>query len=664
MADAFPISGQIDPKGFPFLLMDLHRHGATGSLKVEGPSYQKALYFRGGRVLFGSSNDPRDQLGAILVESGKITPEQLEDVNAKVGPGNPLAKVLSETGLVNQRELSEAARAKVERILSDVLSYESGAFEFEDGVLPKGAIDLKLSTEKLVLAAVRRDPDRALASRLVPGPGARLVPKPDLAAHLGDFGADGRGIPAQIDGSRTVDEIAGASGVDVAEVTAVGAALALLGLVEIRGGSAEAGGGLSFDDEDDPTDGTLQLDAASLFAQMPPADAGPNLGADDSAPPLFSSAPEPAFGAPEAAPSFDPPPTEGFPAVPPPGEPQPSYSDDSPTFVSPSPLAPEVPFGAPPPEAAPEQEEPEPEPAPEPEPPRRGSKRPSKDDLAALDALLNAPDTEGPLEPLEKPALGAAAERWAPKFDQRAPNRRGGGRDPKMTIVFGGLAAALLAAAAWYSLAGAPEPAPPAARATPAAAAPPTTVAPGAPGPPSSTASPAPPASASAAPATPPSAAPATAVKPAGTTPVPVTTLAAAPPATRPPAATSPAAAAPGGGAPNPGEARSLLARGSLPEAARAFMATVAAAPRGSASVQLLVACSAETVQKAVAAANAPELFIVPVSLKGRDCFRLCWGLYPSEAAAATATRSVPAYFRAGGAAPRVITAAEIAKGR
>ena len=43
LADAFPISGTIDPKAFPYLLMDLQRHGATGSLKVEGPSYQKAL---------------------------------------------------------------------------------------------------------------------------------------------------------------------------------------------------------------------------------------------------------------------------------------------------------------------------------------------------------------------------------------------------------------------------------------------------------------------------------------------------------------------------------------------------------------------------------------------------------------------------------------------
>ena len=165
MAEAFPVSGNIDPQSFPHLLVDLHRHGATGSLKVNGPVHPKALYFRGGRVLFGSSNDPKDQLGAILIESGRITRDQLDEVNAKVGPGNPLAKVLAESGFVNQRELGEAARMKVERILADVLAWDSGTFEFEDGVLPKGAVDLKLSTEKLLLAAVQRVGDRPFALR-------------------------------------------------------------------------------------------------------------------------------------------------------------------------------------------------------------------------------------------------------------------------------------------------------------------------------------------------------------------------------------------------------------------------------------------------------------------------------------------------------------------
>src|SRR5437773_5843670 len=149
--------------------MDLHRQGATGSLKVDGPTYQKALYFRGGRILFGSSNDPRDQLGSILIENGVLTPEQLEEANTKVGPGSPLAKVLAETGFVSQREMSDAARAKVERILSDLIAYSSGNFEFEDGVLPKGAVDLKLPTERLLLSAVRRVSDRSFVLRHLTG---------------------------------------------------------------------------------------------------------------------------------------------------------------------------------------------------------------------------------------------------------------------------------------------------------------------------------------------------------------------------------------------------------------------------------------------------------------------------------------------------------------
>ena len=110
------------------------------------------------KTLFGSSNDPKDQLGAILIESGKITQEQLDEVNTKVGPGNPLAKVLAESGFVNQRELSESARVKVERILSDVVSHTSGRFEFEDVTEPttstksqRGAIS-RIAACRLVVA--------------------------------------------------------------------------------------------------------------------------------------------------------------------------------------------------------------------------------------------------------------------------------------------------------------------------------------------------------------------------------------------------------------------------------------------------------------------------------------------------------------------------------
>src|SRR4029450_5421476 len=232
LADAFPISGQIDPKAFPFLLVDLHRNGATGSLKVEGPSYQKALYFRGGRVLFGSSNDPRDQLGAILIESGKITPEQLEDVSAKMGPGSPLAKVLADTGFVNQRELSEAAQVKVERILSAVLSYASGSFEFEDGVLPKGAVDLKLSTERLVMAAVRRLSDRNFVLRHLVGLAVVFAPALQATAVVPELDADAENLLEEVDGNASLKEAAARARLDEFEAAKIACPLLFLGVIE------------------------------------------------------------------------------------------------------------------------------------------------------------------------------------------------------------------------------------------------------------------------------------------------------------------------------------------------------------------------------------------------------------------------------------------------
>src|SRR5437867_9249557 len=235
MVEAFPTSGNIDPTTFPFLLMDLHRRGATGSLKVEGPSHPKALYLRGGRILFGSSNDPRDQLGSILIEQGKISQDQLEDVNAKVGPGNPLAKVLAESGFVNQRELGDAARIKVERILSDVIAYTAGSFEFEDGVLPKGAVDLKLSTEKLLLAAVRRVSDRAFVLRHLDNLEVVLAPRGDKSATLGELEGETGGLVEHLDGRRTLKEAAARTRLDELDAAKVACALTFMGLAD-RGG--------------------------------------------------------------------------------------------------------------------------------------------------------------------------------------------------------------------------------------------------------------------------------------------------------------------------------------------------------------------------------------------------------------------------------------------
>jgi hypothetical protein len=270
MADTFPVSGNIESTTFPHILVDLHRQGATGSLKVNGPQHTKALYFRGGRILFGSSKDPRDQLGVILIESGKITREQLDEVNEKVGPGNPLAKVLAESGFVNQRELGDAARVKVESILSDVLSWEAGNFEFEDGVLPKGAVDLKLSTERLLLAAVQRIGDRAFALRHLGGDMTTVLEAaPEGEAALTDVRAEVWPLLERLDGERTLQDAVALTRLEEFQAAKTACAMLFLGIVRRKGGAAS--------DELD-----LAEQALSGFGEQPPEGGAPEAEA-----PLF-----------------------------------------------------------------------------------------------------------------------------------------------------------------------------------------------------------------------------------------------------------------------------------------------------------------------------------------------------------------------------------------
>ncbi|MFI5184473.1 MAG: DUF4388 domain-containing protein, partial [Vicinamibacteria bacterium] len=452
--DAFPISGSIDPKAFPFLLMDLHRHGATGSLKVDGPAYQKALYFRAGRVLFGSSNDPKDQLGSILIESGRISPEQLEDVNTKVGPGSPLAKVLAESGFVSQRELSEAARAKVERILSDVLSYDGGSFEFEDGVLPKGAVDLKLSTDKLVLAAVRRVGDRSFVLRHLDGLDTVLSLSEDAEQRLADVQNETGRLPAMLDGRRTLKDAAAAARVDEFDAAKIACGLVFLGLARRGGEAAEVESGFAMVAGED-----LDLGSTARIALSPGDPGAPAAEADELDPLAFAPPPEapvdpeaqtmassrkfepetifiepstpgPSASAPDR-PRAGPAPTPRPPLVPPP--PRPTPSDTKPPVPAREirlPSMADAGF-----EAAGNEAPVKPSP-------------PSREDLAALDALLNSRGLEGPLTPLEKPR----EERWEPRFGQGGPRPagHGGGARRAVTAIGAVLAVGLTGGGVWY----------------------------------------------------------------------------------------------------------------------------------------------------------------------------------------------------------------------
>ena len=189
----------------------------------------------------------------------------VEDVNAKVGPGNPLATVLAASGFVNQRELGDAARIKVERILSDVIAYTSGTFEIEEGVLPKGAVDLKLSTERLLLAAVGRMSDRTFVLRHLESLGVVLATASDADARLGEIRAEAQPLIERLDGRRSLKEALALTRLDEFEGAKLACSLLFLGLVTRAAPGASDGAKAGDDDLD------LAATARSAFGEGPEA---------------------------------------------------------------------------------------------------------------------------------------------------------------------------------------------------------------------------------------------------------------------------------------------------------------------------------------------------------------------------------------------------------
>jgi septal ring-binding cell division protein DamX len=59
-------------------------------------------------------------------------------------------------------------------------------------------------------------------------------------------------------------------------------------------------------------------------------------------------------------------------------------------------------------------------------------------------------------------------------------------------------------------------------------------------------------------------------------------------------------------------------------------------------TVQIVVACQIDTVKNAFSRFGSRKIFTVPLTLSGRTCYRVCYGIFPSKEAAAAAIDALP----------------------
>jgi hypothetical protein len=594
-------SGSLARKAALDILVELHRGGVTGSLKLERAPLQKAVYFRDGQILFAASNDPKDQLASILVEEGKLGPDQMQVAQARVSPGNPLAKVLTELGYISQRELADAARIKVEKILTDLYGWKEGTYQFATKSLPKGAIDLELSTSRLLFASIRRVQDREWVLAQLGSLESVLSPSADLENFIQESHAEP--LAAEVlrlaDGKKSIKQIGAVSNLGEFEVCKILAAGLVVGCLR-KAGSVSA-----------------PAEAFAFPAAEPPlAEPPPPIGVETIGFPVPDASQEPM--------SYDTIFQAAAPAASAPAE------QNEKTVFDPAPLR------------------------------SRGASGSARSRAAAPESRKPAPASDFVIDEPEPETSDEGRKPPRPKKSRAgaATTSSSGG------ILKWAGAAALVAAAAFsvyyfvWPLLGGAEPGPatstsvtttaPVAEANPAPSAPdPRAGGAAASDPPlSAPTGGTPPSTTSTAPAVRPTPAPTTSA-PASTTtaprPAPGASGAARPPSTVPPSAPSRSGGSGG---------RALLAGGDLPAAARAFQQELLAGSSTRFTIALGLYCNEENVARMISGTEgSSNLYVLPTSVQGRACYRVIWGLFDSREAAERSKGSLPMSLQAGDAA-------------
>lgn len=214
---AGPVAGDLSRYPPSMLLVNLAFACKSGVLHVEsgdgGPT--RTVHFDEGRVAFGSSTDPGDRIGQVLLRSRLITREQLSEALARsqASPGVPLGRILVDAGMLGPDDLHAALVHQAQQVITGVVSARAGTFRFQENDGPsRDIVPLGLDTRQVLMTALRTCAFTDIAPRLPP-PQTRL--RVTETAHL--LAADlplteiEQQLRRQADGSITVQDIAGSA---------------------------------------------------------------------------------------------------------------------------------------------------------------------------------------------------------------------------------------------------------------------------------------------------------------------------------------------------------------------------------------------------------------------------------------------------------------------
>ena len=111
------IRGSLSESSLPELLSSISRSKETGILNFHDAGRWKAIYFKEGRIIYAMSNAQDDRLGEFLLKTAKITVRQFLEASKMIQPDKKLGAVLVEQGIITPDDLFVAIHRHAEAIV-------------------------------------------------------------------------------------------------------------------------------------------------------------------------------------------------------------------------------------------------------------------------------------------------------------------------------------------------------------------------------------------------------------------------------------------------------------------------------------------------------------------------------------------------------------------
>lgn len=227
-----------------FQLLDLSRK--TGVLRVasELRDDEGVVHFDSGKVVHAHVKSKAIPVELTLLQSGKISKDDLETARAKRTNGRAEADILDlliENGAVTSKEIERQLRMQIEGVVFELMSWREGFFSFEEraasDLTPSREARIHVSTESLLMEGARRIDEWSRIADKVPS--LAVIP---VLAPVRD---DGQGsqidllppeweVLSMIDGARDLRIIASTLGRAEFDIARVVYGLVTTGVVEVR----------------------------------------------------------------------------------------------------------------------------------------------------------------------------------------------------------------------------------------------------------------------------------------------------------------------------------------------------------------------------------------------------------------------------------------------